>query len=99
MVYGRKRREVGPPTRRPGLLQGGWSVPSHNPRRHLRGPREHHPRLDLLGPGRRESDGRRGWLLRGEKVDVERFAQQIALDPFGAYDQALLEGRDRCACL
>src|SRR5215213_3244729 len=99
MVYGRERREIGPPTRRPGLLQGGWPVPSHNPRRHLRGPRQHHPRLDVLGPGRREPDGCRGWVLRSAKADVERIAQQSALNPLGAYDQALLEGGDRRACL
>src|SRR5215204_3022305 len=99
MVYGRVCREVGPPTRRPGLLQGGGPVPSHNPRGHILRSRQHPPRLDVLGPGRRESDECRGWLLWGEKADVERFTEQTALDSFGAYDQTLLEGGDRRACL
>src|SRR5215217_726291 len=99
MVYGRERREVGTPARRPGLLQGGWSVPSHNPRRHLRGPRQHHPRLDVLGPGRRESDECCGWVLRSEEAHLERFTEQAALNPLGAHYQALLEGGDRGACL
>ena len=38
------------------------------------GPRQHPPRLDVLGPGRRESDECRGWILRSAKADVERFA-------------------------
>src|SRR5215217_3939871 len=97
MVYGRECREVGPPTRRPGLLQGGWPEPSHNPRRHLRRPRQYPSRLNILGPGRREPDECRGWVLRGTKADVERFAQQTALDSFGAHYQALLEGWDRRA--
>src|SRR5215212_12042196 len=99
MVYGRERREVGPPTRRPGLLQGGWPEPSHNPRRHLRGPRQHHPRLNVLGPGRGEPDECRGWLLWSEKAHLERFTEQAALNPLGAYYQSLLEGRDRRARL
>src|SRR5215217_4028745 len=99
MVYGRFRREVGPHARRPGLLQGGWTVPSHNPRGHILRPRQHHPRLDVLGPGRREPDEGRRWLLWGEKADVERFTEQTALNPLGAYDQSLLEGGDRRACL
>src|SRR5215210_3044372 len=74
MVYGRERREVGTPAWRPGLLQGGWSVPSHNPRGHLRGPRQHPPRLDVLGPSRRESDECRGWVLWSTKADVEHFS-------------------------
>src|SRR5918993_5457011 len=99
MVYGRERREVGPPTRRSGLLQGGWPEPSHNPRGHILRPRQHPPRLDVLGPGRRESDGCRGWVLRSAKADVERFTEQTALEALGADDQALLEGGNRSACL
>src|SRR5215211_4757627 len=74
MVYGRFCREVRPPTRRRGFLQGGGPEPSHNPRGHILRPRLHPPRLDVLGPGRRESDGCRRRLLRGEKADVEYFS-------------------------
>src|SRR5215203_2507256 len=74
MVYGRFCREVGPPTRRPGLLQGGWAEPSHNPRWHILRPRLHPPRLDVLGPGRGEPDEWRGWLLWGEKADLGHFS-------------------------
>src|SRR5215211_3473290 len=72
MVRGTSRGEVRPPPRRPGLLQRGGNEPSHNPRRHLRRPRAGPPRLGVLGPGSRESDEVFGWLLRGEKGDVER---------------------------
>src|SRR5918997_3159314 len=74
MVYGRFCREVGPPTRRLSLLQGGWPEPSHNPRGHLLRPRQHPPRLDVLGSGRGESDECRGWVLWGEKADVRCFS-------------------------
>src|SRR5688500_17859667 len=74
MVYGRFCREVGPPTRRPGLLQGGWAEPSHNPRWHILGPRLHPPRLDVLGPGRGEPDERCGWVLRSEETDLRHFS-------------------------
>src|SRR5829696_3510596 len=74
MVYGRFCREVRPPTRRPGLLQGGWPEPSHNPRGHILRPRLHPPRLDVLGPGRGEPDGCRGWVLRSEETHLEHFS-------------------------
>src|SRR5919106_4606986 len=74
MVYGTFCREVGPPTRRPGLLQGGGPVPSHNPRGHILRPRLHPPRLDVLGSGRGEPDECGGWVLWGEKADVRRFS-------------------------
>src|SRR5215207_556364 len=84
MVYGRECREVGPLTRRPGLLQGGGPEPSHNPRGHLLRPRLHPPRLDVLGPGRRESDECRGWVLRGEKADLEHFSISARYDALRA---------------
>src|SRR5829696_8325578 len=74
MVYGRFCREVRPPTRRLGLLQGGGPEPSHNPRGHILRPRLHPPRLDVLGSGRRESDGCRGWVLRSEETDLKYFS-------------------------
>src|SRR5215203_4161132 len=72
MVRGASRGEGRPPSRRPGLLQGGRNEPSHNPRRHLLGPRPGPPRLGVLGPGRREPDEVFGRVLRREKTDVER---------------------------
>src|SRR5215212_8019408 len=95
MVYGRERREIGPPTRRPGLLQGGWPVPSHNPRRHLRGPRQHHPRLDVLGPGRRESDECGGWVLRSEKAD---FLEHFSISARYALRASLVSTPPSAAC-
>src|SRR5215204_1595118 len=80
MVYGRFCREVRPPTRRPGLLQGGWPEPSHNPRGHILRPRLHPPRLDVLGRGRRESDECRGWLLRSAKAHLEHFSISARYD-------------------
>src|SRR5215210_4847614 len=82
MVRGASSGEVRPPSRGPGLLQRGGHEPSHNPRRHLLRPRPGPPRLGVLGQGRRESDEVFGWVLRGEKVDVERFAQQTAASGF-----------------
>src|SRR5215211_3433064 len=83
MAFWAQSGEVGPPPRRPGLLQGGGYEPSHNPRGHILGPRLYPPRLGLLGHGRREPDEVRGWVLRGEESD---------LDSFGADDQSFLEG-------
>src|SRR5215207_2820624 len=74
MVYGRFCREVGPPTRRPGLLQGGGPEPSHNPRGYIFRPRLHPPLLDVLGPGRRDSDECGGWVLRSEETDLKHFS-------------------------
>src|SRR5215210_3859936 len=92
MVRGASRGEFRPPSRRPGLLQRGGHEPSHNPRRHLLRPRPGPPRLGVLGQGRRESNEVFGWVLRGEKVDVERFAQQtaasgISMSADGLYDK------------
>src|SRR5215211_7445495 len=83
MVYGRFCREVGPPTRRPGLLQGGGPEPSHNPRGHILRPRLHPPRLDVLGRGRRESDECGGWVLRSAKAHLEHFSMLKNLQPLG----------------
>src|SRR5215216_908506 len=77
MVCRARSGEVGPPPRRPGLLQGGRNEPPHNPRGHLLGWRQYPPRLGLLGYGRREPDEIRGWLLRGKKVDLERLQATV----------------------